>query len=101
MPMPNEPAIVKEYQPHQIEMRGPGAWDAKPSQTGGATCILRLEGEKQLSASKLAVLFNAAAKDYPALPAKNIRVYDDHIEFFETPKADYKRLAPLTIGARG
>ncbi len=99
--MSSEQPVVKEYQQHQIEMRGPGAPNAKPWVTGNATCILRFEGEKKLSLPKLAALFNAAAKDYPSMPPQYIKVFDDHIEFCAEPKADYKKLPPKTIAARG
>ena len=92
--------VVKEYFVEQIEMKGPGNWNAKPADLG-TVCLLRFDDRKELSLPKLAALFNVAAADYPEMPTKYVKVLADHIEYHAKPKADYKPLPPKTIGARG
>jgi hypothetical protein len=92
--------IVKEYFVNQIDMRGIGAPTAKPIETS-TTCVLRFDDGKNLSLPKLATLFNAAAKDFPALRPQAISIFDDHIEFSAKPKPGYKKLPTKTIGAQG
>lgn len=93
-------AIIKEYETHQIEMRGPENPNAKPMEVG-TTIILRHDDKKPLNLKKLAALFNAAADDYPTLDHSKISVREDHITFKAKPAPGYTRLPNRSIGARG
>ncbi|MEZ0262759.1 MAG: hypothetical protein ACAH80_17270 [Alphaproteobacteria bacterium] len=93
-------AIIKEYYSNQIDMRGPGAENAKPVETG-TVCILRCDDGGPLTVRDLGKLFNEAANDFPGLTPKKIQIKNDHIEFSAKPPADYTKLKPKTIGARG
>lgn len=93
-------AVVKEFYDTEIDMRGPGACGAPPVKTG-SICILRIEGQSQLSLTSVAKLFNAAAGDYPDLKPLDVQVQNDHIEFRRAPKNSYKKLPSKTIASRG
>ncbi len=75
--------VVKEYFVNQVKLTGGNAVETS------TVCILRFDNDKKLSLSKLATLFNTAAKDFPALKRTAISVFDDHIEFSAKPKRGY------------
>ncbi len=94
--------IMKEYYEKTVDMKTPQNPNAKPIVTGNV-CIIRFEDNRKLRVKDVAVLFNEAAKDFPAhIQATAIGVKSDHIEVeLGTPLPGYKKLLPKTIGARG
>ena len=93
-------AMIKEYYENQIDMRGPGDWQAKPQVTG-TVCILRFDSLQTLSLKQAASLFAEAAKDFPAVTADKVAFTANRLQISTRPTPTYKRLPPHMIGARG
>jgi hypothetical protein len=94
--------IIKEYYKDQIELRGPGNWNAKPLETD-THCILRPADNAPLTSKTLAALFNVIAKDFPTASAADINIDNDNnrVEVRADAPKGYKRLPNVTTAARG
>ena len=46
-------------------------------------------------------IFLRLTQDYPELKTSQITIFNDHVEFPAKPKADYKKLPPVTTIAQG
>lgn len=97
--------IIKEYYETQIDMRGPGAENAKPAVTG-TVCVLRAGDNKPLTGKRLLKIFNEAVKDFPQADMKDVAFEKAGGEYTcikikAAPPPGYKKLPPVTVAARG
>lgn len=89
-------SIIKEYYINISDMRAMGEGVKTTS-----LCVLRHSEGGKLTLPQLADLFQAAAKDFPALSPEKVAVYGDHIEFAGEPKSGYKKLPTQKVALQG
>jgi hypothetical protein len=85
------PAVVKETYDHVVDYQG-------QKHVVGVTSVLRMEDGGMLTPTRLAKIFNEAAKDFHYNMATDFRIKDCSVEIDAKPsEGHYKRLPSVDV----